>query len=46
MSTLIVTGESDPGKITMLKDLGFLLNKPVQPQVLRSALASIRSAGL
>lgn len=44
MSTLIVTGESDPGRLAMLRDLGFVLAKPLAPEALRQALAGIRSA--
>lgn len=44
MSTLIVTGESDPARIEQLKDLGFVLSKPLSPANLYRALASIRSA--
>ena len=44
MSTLIVTGESDPARIEQLKDLGFVLPKPLSPEALQRALAGIRSA--
>lgn len=44
MSTLIVTGESEPGRLEALKDLGFVLRKPLAPDALRRALAGIRSA--
>lgn len=45
MSTLIVTGESDPQRLAQLRDLGFVLTKPLAPETLRRALASVRSAG-
>ncbi|WP_332813705.1 ATP-binding response regulator [Ramlibacter sp.] len=44
MSTLIITGESDPARIEQLKDLGFLLPKPLSPDALQRALAGVRSA--
>ncbi len=44
MSTLIVTGESDPARIEQLKDLGFVLPKPLSPEALQRALAGVRSA--
>jgi CheY-like chemotaxis protein/anti-sigma regulatory factor (Ser/Thr protein kinase) len=44
MGTLIVTGESDPARIEQLKDLGFVLPKPLSPDALHRALAGVRSA--
>ncbi len=44
MSTLIVTGESDPARLEQLRDMAFVLTKPLSPETLRRALAGVRSA--